>query len=68
MHPTSGDYVARDKHIHGDEVHGDKVQGDKIVASDQARVVVTKIGGDVSGGRVISAAGDVAPGDEQAHS
>lgn len=26
-----GDYVGKDKHVHGDEVHGDKFFGDKII-------------------------------------
>jgi hypothetical protein len=29
-----GDFVARDKVVHGDEVHGDKVGGDKITVGD----------------------------------
>ena len=29
-----GDFVGRDKHIHGDEVHGDKVGWEKITVGD----------------------------------
>jgi hypothetical protein len=31
----SGDFIGRDKHVHGDEVPGDKVAGDKIVYVDK---------------------------------
>jgi hypothetical protein len=31
---TAGDFVGRDKVVHGDEVRGDKIGGDKITAGD----------------------------------
>jgi len=34
VHINGGDFVGRNKVVHGDEVHGDKVGGDKITTGD----------------------------------
>ena len=49
---TGGDFVGRDKIVHGDVVHGDKVAGDKV-----AGVKIGNVGGDINGS--VIAGGDV---------